>query len=71
MCFFIFSISAIFQASTTSVCLLSRAHHHGQLKQHNEVMQRELLAAQAWIAELEATSTASQAVLVAIRERPH
>ena len=56
-------------ASTASVYLLSRAHHHGQLKQHNEVMQRELLAAQTRVAELEATSTTSQAELVAIRER--
>ncbi|RWR97121.1 hypothetical protein CKAN_02653700 [Cinnamomum micranthum f. kanehirae] len=62
-------LEGLAQASTASVCLLSRARHNSQLKQENESMQKELSVAQRKIVALEAAGRASEADLTAARER--
>ncbi|RWR80029.1 hypothetical protein CKAN_00863600 [Cinnamomum micranthum f. kanehirae] len=62
-------LEGLTQASTASVCLLSRAHHNTQLKQENDSMQQELSTARREIAALEAARGVSEADLAAARER--
>ncbi|RWR92057.1 hypothetical protein CKAN_02124900 [Cinnamomum micranthum f. kanehirae] len=58
-------LEGLAQASTISICLLSRAHHNTQLKQENDSMQHELSAARRKIAAPEAARGASETDLVA------
>ncbi|RWR97085.1 hypothetical protein CKAN_02649600 [Cinnamomum micranthum f. kanehirae] len=62
-------LEGLAQASTASICLLSRARHNSKLKQENEGMQKELSIAQRKIVALEAAGRASEADLTAARER--
>ncbi|RWR92216.1 hypothetical protein CKAN_02142500 [Cinnamomum micranthum f. kanehirae] len=62
-------LEALAQASTSSICLMSRAHHNIQLREENDSMQQELSAARKKIAALEAARGVSETDLVAARER--
>ncbi|RWR88967.1 hypothetical protein CKAN_01801000 [Cinnamomum micranthum f. kanehirae] len=62
-------LKGLAQASTASVCLLSRARHNSQLKQENESIQKKLSIAQRKIVALEAAGRASEADLTAACKR--
>ncbi|RWR97221.1 hypothetical protein CKAN_02664100 [Cinnamomum micranthum f. kanehirae] len=62
-------LEALAQASTSSICLMSRAHHNIQLREENDSMQQELSAARKKIAALEAARGVSETDLVAARAR--
>ncbi|RWR89826.1 hypothetical protein CKAN_01889800 [Cinnamomum micranthum f. kanehirae] len=62
-------LEGLAQASTASICLLSRAHHNTQLREENDNMQQELSTARRKIAALEAARGAFETDLVAARER--
>ena len=51
----------LFQASTASICLLSKARHNSQLKRENENIRRDLSIAQKKITDFEADRGAFEA----------